>query len=117
MVDRVEATNEEKERLGFGYAVFLHNRAMDIHAALTVLGRRTVNYETEEQQLNLILTDLGGANLRRAHLERAILGSAQLDNAKLIGTYLHKAHLAGANLKGGTLRWCEPEGSPSESRF
>lgn len=105
-VDQIRATGEEREILGMGYAVFLHNRAMDIHAALTVLGRHTLSYETEEQRLVLILTDLSGANLTGAHLERAILGGAHLENAKLYCTHLQGHTSVGLIWNGQTSREC-----------
>ena len=66
--------------------------AADIQAILTVLGRRTRTFgKGEDRPLNLVLTDLRGANLRRAHLQGANLWGARLE-----GAVLRDAHLEGA---------------------
>ena len=79
--------------------------APEIQAALTALGRRTRNYETEEQWLNLRQVDLCGVDLQEAHLEGADLKYSHLEGGDLTGAYLagallSQAHLERANLQG-----------------
>lgn len=73
----------------------------DIQAALTVIGRRRVEYDSRQLDLtkaNLSGADLNdaklnGANLRGAVLNRAHLLGSELRNASLIEAQLVKAHL------------------------
>lgn len=102
----------------------------DVQAALTVLGRRSLDFRKKEtHRLNLVRTDLRGANLASAFLEGAMLDGAwlqganlsqarldrallkgarldgaMLDGASLIEAYLRDAHLEGASLTGALLR-------------
>jgi pentapeptide repeat protein len=73
--------------------------APDIQAVLTVLGRRTIEYEKEYQRLELSNTYLYGAKLNHAHLERANVSGTCLERAELIS-----AHLEGANLNRTILK-------------
>jgi len=95
--------------------------ASDVQAILTVLGRRSLQSESEEHRLNLNNTDLRGANLHKAqlagvslvgaHLEGADLGNCSLEKADLRGAYLNQADLVQANLKGADLRQGHLEGA------
>jgi uncharacterized protein YjbI with pentapeptide repeats len=95
--------------------------ATDVQAILTVLGRRSVQFERDESRLNLSHTDLRGANLHKAqlsgaalvgaHLEGADLGSAKLEKADLRGAHLSQADLVQANLNGADLREAHLEGA------
>ncbi|MBD2086566.1 MULTISPECIES: pentapeptide repeat-containing protein [unclassified Coleofasciculus] len=86
----------------------------DIQAALTVIGRRNVKRDPNNQRLNLQNTNLGGADLREADLQRAKLSgtklqSVDLGEANLQGASLYKANLLGAilddaKLHGATFR-------------
>jgi len=91
----------------------------DVQAALTVLGERTVEFETDEQCLDLTRVDLRGADFRGAFLERAHFGDSLLDladffraslrgadfrGASLQGTHLREAHLEEANFTGANLQ-------------
>ncbi len=67
--------------------------AIDIQAALTVIGRR------KGQEL----PDLAKANIPGANLSGANLSSADLDSAYLSGANLSGANLLGANLSGANL--------------
>jgi hypothetical protein len=75
--------------------------ATDIQAALTVIGRRSV--ETG------IIVDLSGANLSRfahlfqANLNRANLSHADLSGADLGGASLSRAYMSGVTLGGANL--------------
>ena len=71
----------------------------DIQAALTVLGRRRTNYDPPRQVLNLMRTDLCGANLIQASLQRALLGEADLQKAKLWEANLQGVRLIRASLR------------------
>jgi hypothetical protein len=80
----------------------------DIQVALTVIGRRNVQKELENEQVDLSHTDLRGANLNQANLELANfyqvnLSGANLSGANLSGAILSAANLAGANLSGANL--------------
>src|SRR5580700_2552383 len=72
--------------------------AIDIQAALTVVGRR------KGQELpDLAKANIPGANLSGANLSGADLDSANLNSAYLSGAYLSGANLLGANLSGANL--------------
>ena len=63
----------------------------DIQAILTVLGRRTYDYD--EQPLNLGQTDLHGMNLIRANLNGANLTNANLEAVpprRSVTSYVHR---------------------------
>ncbi|WGV24107.1 pentapeptide repeat-containing protein [Halotia branconii] len=80
----------------------------DIQVALTVIGRRDVQKELENEQVDLSHTDLRGANLNQANLEQANfyqvnLSGANLSGANLSGAILSAANLSGANLSGANL--------------
>lgn len=80
-----------------------------IQAVLTVLGRRTLTYETREDQVldlqetDLRLADLAGAHLTKVNLDRAHLERAQLPRANLERAHLWRANLERANLHGAHL--------------
>ena len=73
--------------------------ATDIQAILTVIGRRRVEFDPPEQNLDLIST-----NLQWAHLPGADLSGAHLIEAHLPGANLFRADLSGAYLSGANLR-------------
>jgi len=79
----------------------------DIQAILTVLGRRNVKYETQEQHLDLRETDLQGAmiqrNFRGANLREADISGAFFKEADLSGAFIAHADLSGADLAGANL--------------
>jgi hypothetical protein len=94
--------------------------ATEIQAILTVLGRRQRDKKREhpEQCLDLLGTDLRGADLSSLHFENALFSNAQLDgayfsgahldmaaffNTHLNGTYFSGAHLDGAYFSGAHL--------------
>ncbi|WP_223280088.1 pentapeptide repeat-containing protein [Nostoc sp. PA-18-2419] len=75
----------------------------DIQAALTVIARRDVNNDPENQQLDLSYTDIRGANLNGANLEQTNLYQTNLGGANLIEANLEGAILSAANLEGANL--------------
>lgn len=75
----------------------------DIQAALTVIARRDVTKDPENEQIDLSHTDMTGANLCGANLEKTNLYQANLCSADLRGANLHGAILSAANLKGANL--------------
>ncbi|MDF5739527.1 MULTISPECIES: pentapeptide repeat-containing protein [unclassified Nostoc] len=83
----------------------------DIQAALTVIARRDVNKDPENQQLDLSHTDMRGANLNRANLEQTNLYQANLAGANLREANLAGAILSAANLKGANLYLANLEGT------
>jgi hypothetical protein len=87
----------------------------DVQAALTVIGRRTVAYQTEQdQRIDLSGTDLRGAqlsrgnfnglDLRATHLEEAILNDTQFEGATLIDARFARAVLKTSNMRKADLR-------------
>ena len=72
--------------------------AIDIQAALTVIGRRKGQELPDLAEVNIPGANLSGANLRGADLD-----SADLNSAYLSGAYLSGANLLGANLSGANL--------------
>jgi Pentapeptide repeats (8 copies) len=79
----------------------LHIRAPDVHAVLTVLGRRQI--APNDPELDLRELDLRGAGLRGANLSRALLSGTFLHGADLHGAHLHDADLRSAHLNGANL--------------
>jgi uncharacterized protein YjbI with pentapeptide repeats len=74
----------------------------DVQAALTVLGRRSIEQDTDAP-LFLSYAGLAGATLTGAHLERALLSGSSLDGADLFKAHLNAADLEGASLRGAGL--------------
>ncbi|MEH2378996.1 MAG: pentapeptide repeat-containing protein [Nostoc sp.] len=83
----------------------------DIQAALTVIARRDVNKDPENEQLDLSHTDIRGANLNRANLEQTNLYQANLAGANLREANLAGAVLSAANLEGANLYLANLEGA------
>ena len=85
----------------------------DIQTVLTVLGRRSVEYQRQGEQLDLSGTDLRGARLSGIHFDRNgkeqqfNLAGANLSGASLNGAYLIRASLNGAILSGASLNGAE----------
>jgi uncharacterized protein YjbI with pentapeptide repeats len=77
--------------------------AIDIQAALTVVGRRKGQELPDLAKVNIPGANLSGANLRGADLDSAYLNSAYLSGASLSGANLLGANLTGANLTGANL--------------
>lgn len=83
---------------------------IDIQAALTVIARRDVNQDPENEQLDLSHADMRGVNLNRANLQQtnlyqANLAGANLTEANLAGAILSATNLEGANLYLANLEW------------
>ncbi|MHC5934528.1 pentapeptide repeat-containing protein [Nostoc sp.] len=83
----------------------------DVQAALTVIARRDVNKDPENEQLDLSYTDIRGANLNRANLEQTNLYQANLAGANLREANLAGAILSAANLEGANLYLANLEGT------
>jgi len=77
--------------------------AIDIQAALTVIGSHKGQELPDLAEVNIPGANLSGANLRGADLNSAYLNSAYLSGANLSGANLLGANLSGANLTGGKL--------------
>jgi uncharacterized protein YjbI with pentapeptide repeats len=77
--------------------------AIDIQAALAVIGRRKGQELPDLAEANIPGANLSGANLRGADLESADLSSAYMSGAHLSGANLIGANLTGANLTGANL--------------
>jgi hypothetical protein len=81
----------------------LRARAMDVQAALTVLGRRKPPIDPAHQ-LDLTAIDLRGVDLRHAKLQGAELFQARLQGAMLLEADLQDAHLRAAWMQRAFLR-------------
>jgi uncharacterized protein YjbI with pentapeptide repeats len=78
--------------------------AIDVQATLTVLGRRTSEYDPDPPWgLDLAGVHVRGVHLRRAHLGRCDLSESQLDEADLTEAHLKDARLTGARLDAANL--------------
>jgi Pentapeptide repeats (8 copies) len=77
--------------------------AIDIQAALTVIGRRKGQELPDLAKVNIPGANLSRANLRGADLNGAFLNSAYLSRVDLTGANLIGANLTGANLTGANL--------------
>ena len=78
----------------------------DVQAAATVIGRRTVRYDSQPVSLesaDLTRANLTGANLTIARLTFADLTGADLTHADLTGAHLNRANLTGAQLTRGAV--------------
>lgn len=75
----------------------------DIQTALTVIGRRDIGKDPENQKLNLSKIDIAGANLRKANLQRALLYETNLLGASLSEANLQGAVLDEVNLQAAIL--------------
>ena len=78
-------------------------RFPDQDTMLQVLGPGCKHIEVLQQELDLAMADLSGANLNEADLELAVLVNANLTRASLRGAVLWKANLKGANLHDADL--------------
>jgi uncharacterized protein YjbI with pentapeptide repeats len=87
-----------------GEAAGLTERAPDVQAAVTILGRWWERLHEPPPVLDLHNADLRGAHLDDARLQDAILVGAQLQSASLAGAQLQRADLRGAQLQGANLR-------------
>jgi uncharacterized protein YjbI with pentapeptide repeats len=79
------------------------DRATDVQAALTVLGRRSTVQRSMVQRLDLTFSDLRSARMVSSHFERASFRGSNLQQASLAGTFLEDAILAQADLTGALL--------------
>ncbi len=84
---------------------------VDIQAALTVIARRDINKDPENEQLDLSHTDIRGANLNRANLKQTNFYQANLAGANLTEANLAGAILSAANLEGTNLYLANLEGA------
>jgi membrane protein implicated in regulation of membrane protease activity len=76
--------------------------ATDVQAAVTILGRRTLAYDSGAP-ISLPYTSLSGSTLTGAQFERAVFSGAVLEGADLFKANLAAADLEGANLKDAGL--------------
>jgi uncharacterized protein YjbI with pentapeptide repeats len=83
----------------------------DIQAALTVIARRDVKKDPENEQLDLSHTDMRGANLNEANLEQTNLYQVNLAGASLREANLKGAILTASNLQGANLHLANLKGA------
>ena len=86
----------------------LRNRAPDVQAAITALGRRVLS--DDEGALLLADVDLRNADLRAANLNDAWLADARLEGADLRGATLENADLGVSNTSRRGSLWCITKG-------
>jgi uncharacterized protein YjbI with pentapeptide repeats len=84
---------------------------IDIQAALTVIGRRDMEKDLENQKLDLRNADIAGANIREAQLQGVILRKANLQGANLEKANLQQANLIEANLQQANLTKAHLQGA------
>lgn len=82
----------------------------DVHAALTVIGRRPQRHEREDL-VDLSCTDLCGADLSNLKLDKVSLWGAKLRSAKMLGTSLKGANLSWAQLHEAKLTDAQMQGT------
>jgi uncharacterized protein YjbI with pentapeptide repeats len=82
----------------------LAQRAPDVQAAVTILGRWRERLQEPPPVLDLRDADLQGAHLDGARLQDTVLAGAQLQRASLRGAQLQDADLRGAQLQDADLR-------------
>ncbi|MEQ9238406.1 pentapeptide repeat-containing protein [Coleofasciculus sp. E2-BRE-01] len=75
----------------------------DIQEALTVIGRRDIEKDPENQRLDLNKVNIAGANLREAQLQGVNFEHANLQGAILKKANLKKASFYNTNLQGAHL--------------
>jgi hypothetical protein len=78
--------------------------APEVQAILTMIARRTVENEAEDDRIDLSDAYLPGVNLHGAQLERVRLDGANLSGATLDGALLRGATFSGAVLEDAYLR-------------
>jgi len=85
----------------------------EVQAILTVLGRRKRDRgrEREGQSLDLLKSDLRGADFFKAHLEGAQFNGAHLEGAEFGYAYLKGAKFDGAHLEGARFYQAYLEGA------
>ena len=96
----------------------------DVHAAITVIGRRDSKHDQEPINLtgahldglyfpdaNFRVVDFAGARLGGAMLRKADLSGARLEGAHLPGTDLIGAHLDGSNISEAHLPGAHLDGA------
>ena len=89
----------------------------DHQAIATVIGRRRVEQDPDEQYLHLTETHLSGVDWFKAHLKGARLDGSHLERANLIAADLEMAWLNGAHLEGPGSAWPTSNRRPSRSRI
>ncbi|WP_071189914.1 pentapeptide repeat-containing protein [Trichormus sp. NMC-1] len=82
-----------------------------IQAAITVIGRRDITKDPENEQIDLSYANLIGVNLSGANLAQTNLYQANLSNANLAGVNLEGAILCAANLTGANLNLANLSGA------
>jgi hypothetical protein len=98
------------DRKAKGGTTFTYQKA-DIQAILTVIGRRKVEFETDDERLDLQFCDLSNSNLYKANLYGAILIGANLSGSILTGAHFTDADLSNVNFQGTDLGGADFKGA------
>ncbi len=76
----------------------------EVGAILTLLGRRRVDYEGDDETLDLRGVNLSGLNLSGGQFDGALFDGATLENTTLTDAHLRRASLRGTDLQGAFMR-------------
>ena len=76
----------------------------EVQAILTMIARRTLEHESDEDEIDLSEAYIPGVNLRGAQLEHVRLDEANLSRATLADAFLRGATLRGATFEDANLR-------------
>lgn len=77
---------------------------VEVATILNLLGRRRVDYELDDELLDLRGTNLSGLNLNGSQFDGALLDGAALENTQFVDAHLRGASLRGADLQSANFR-------------
>ena len=77
---------------------------VEVATILTLLGRRRVDYELDDETLDLRGTNLSGLNLNGSQFDGTLFDGAALENTQFMDAHLRGASFRGADLQGAYLR-------------
>jgi len=78
--------------------------SVEVATILTLLGRRRVDYESDEDMLDLRGTNLSGLDLNAGQFDATLFDGAKLESTQLMDAHLRGASFRGANLQGAYCR-------------
>ncbi len=102
-IEIIEEIDEDDEDEEEDEIIYLSKIPTDIQAALTIIGRRNHELDSEKQIIELKETDLRYADLTEANLQKVDFSGSNLSYIMLYGANLEKANFTGADLTGAIL--------------